>query len=66
LILSLRHDPNADGRLSFPAPPEEAIALASEAGLDLTHRAETESVHAESRARGVRWTWLVLEKDEGR
>ncbi|NIJ21849.1 SAM-dependent methyltransferase [Sphingomonas naasensis] len=62
LILSLRHDPNADGRLTFPAPSEEAIALAREAGLDVTHQAEAESVHAESRANGVRWTWLVLTK----
>jgi len=62
LILSLRHDPDADGRLSFPAPPEEAIGLAHAAGLNLTHQAEAEAVHAESRAKGVRWTWLVLTK----
>lgn len=63
LILSLRHDPNADGRLIFPAPPEETIRHARAAGFDLAHRAETESVHAESRANGVRWTWLVLTKN---
>lgn len=61
LILSLRHEP-APGRGTFPAPPEETIALGRAAGFDLTHRAETESVHAESRARGVSWTWLVLTK----
>ncbi|ATY33845.1 class I SAM-dependent methyltransferase [Sphingomonas psychrotolerans] len=62
LILSLRHDP-APGRGTFPAPPEETIDLAGAAGLDLVHRAEAGSVHPESRAKGVRWTWLVLTKD---
>lgn len=66
LILSLRHDPEADGRLTFPAPPEEAIDLARAADLHPIRRAEAESVHPESRAKGVRWTWLVLEKDGGR
>jgi SAM-dependent methyltransferase len=61
LILSLRHDPTP-GPGSFPAPPEETIALARAAGFELTHQAEAESVHAESRAKGVRWTWLVLTK----
>jgi SAM-dependent methyltransferase len=63
LVLSLRHDPNP-GRGTFPAPPEEAIGLASAAGFDLTRQAEAESVHPESRANGVRWTWLVLAKAE--
>jgi SAM-dependent methyltransferase len=62
VILSLRHDRDAPGRGSYPAPPEEAIDLAGAAGFDLTHRAETGSVHAESRAKGVRWTWLVFTK----
>jgi SAM-dependent methyltransferase len=60
VILSLRHDRGAPGRGSYPAPAEEAIDLACAAGFELTHRAEAGSVHAESRARGVRWTWLVL------
>jgi SAM-dependent methyltransferase len=63
LILSLRHDPDAPGRGTWPAPPRESIGLARAAGFDLTHQAETGSVHPESRARGVRWTWLVLTKD---
>ncbi|RHW18777.1 class I SAM-dependent methyltransferase [Sphingomonas gilva] len=62
VILSLRHDPGAPGRGSYPAPPEEAIDLASAASFHLTRRAEADSVHAESRARGVRWTWLVFTK----
>jgi SAM-dependent methyltransferase len=63
LILSLRHDPTPD-RGTFPAPPEEAIELASAAGFALTRQAETESVHPVSRANGVRWTWLVLTRAE--
>jgi len=61
LILSLRHDPTPSHG-TFPAPPEETVGLARASGFALTHRAEAESVHAESRARGVRWTWLVLTK----
>lgn len=61
LILSLRHD-SYPSKGSFPAPPDETIALACAAGLLLTHRAEAESVHPDSRANGVRWTWLVLAK----
>ena len=59
LVVSLRHDPSPD-RLSFPAPAEETIDLAAGAGFALIRQAETASVHAESRAKGVRWTWLVL------
>jgi SAM-dependent methyltransferase len=62
LILSLRHDPKSPGPGTWPAPPEEAIALAEAAGMNLTYRAEAGSVHPESRARGVRWTWLALTK----
>ena len=62
LILSLRHDPDAPARGTWPAPPDETIDLACGAGFDLTFQAETGSVHPESQARGVRWTWLVLTK----
>ena len=64
LILSLRHDPGTPERRSFPAPPEEAIDLAQAAGFRLTRQAEADSVHAESRSNGIRWTWLVLTKDD--
>lgn len=64
LIVSLRHDPGARDRHSFPAPPEEAIALAQAAGFRLTRQAEADSVHPASRASGVRWTWLVLTKND--
>lgn len=65
VILSLRHDPGAPGRHSFAAPPEEAIDLARANGFDLVRRTETGSVHPESLAKGVRWTWLVLSRGEG-
>lgn len=65
-ILSLRHEPGDPGPHAFATPPEETIDLARAAGFDLTRRTEAESVHAESRARGVSWTWLVLTKDQGR
>jgi hypothetical protein len=65
VILSLRHDPGAPDRHSFAAPPEETIDAARTAGFDLTRRAEAGSVHPESRAAGVRWTWLVLTKRDG-
>lgn len=61
LILSLCHDPTPS-RGTFPAPPGDTIDLARASGFDLTHRAEAKSVHPESRARGVHWTWLVLAK----
>lgn len=62
LVVSLRHDPSPD-RLSFPAPPEETVGLARAAGFSLVRQTETGSVHAESRAKGVRWTWLVLARE---
>lgn len=62
VILSLRHDPGALASGTYPAPPEETIDLACAAGFHLTRRAEADSVHAESRAAGVRWTWLVFTK----
>jgi SAM-dependent methyltransferase len=61
LILSLRHDPGG-GPHSHPAPPHEANVLAHAAGFELIRQAEAASVHAESRARGVHWTWLAFSK----
>lgn len=65
LILSLRHDPGTLRRHSYPAPPQEAIDLASVAGFQLIRRAEAASVHPESRAYGVRWTWLAFARTAG-
>lgn len=63
VILSLRHDPGPLGPHSFAAPPGEAIDLARDAGFDLVRRTEADSVHPESQARGVRWTWLALKRE---
>ena len=63
LILSLRHDPTPE-RLSFPAPAEEAIALAQSGGFRLVRQTGAESVHADSRAKGVHWTWVALTGDK--
>ncbi|RYY42554.1 MAG: class I SAM-dependent methyltransferase [Sphingomonadales bacterium] len=62
LILSLRHQPGALDRGSFQVAPDETIAAAGACGLTLRRRREADSVSAESRALGVRWTWLVFEK----
>ena len=60
LILSLRHGPGHADRQAFPAPPEEALALARAAGLRLLRQAGAESVQEENRANGVHWTWLAF------
>ncbi|MCW4461675.1 class I SAM-dependent methyltransferase [Sphingomonas sp. BT-65] len=65
LILSLRHEPGTLGRHSYPAPPKEAIDLASAAGFDLIRRAEAPAVHPLSRASGVHWTWLAFARAAG-
>ena len=62
LILSLRHEPGAPERHSFPVSAERTIDAAGALGLRLARRREAESVSDESRALGVRWTWLAFDK----
>ncbi|RYD59921.1 MAG: class I SAM-dependent methyltransferase [Sphingomonadales bacterium] len=62
LVLSLRHDPGADSRQTFPTSAEETIDTARALGLRLVRQREADSVSEESRAAGVRWTWLAFEK----
>lgn len=62
LILSLRHEPGASDRQSFPVSADETIGAASALGFRLVRRREADSVSAESRALGVRWTWLAFDK----
>lgn len=62
LILSLRHQPGPAERQSFPVDPGETIAVAEALGLQLVRRSEADSVSEESRALGVRWTWLAFAK----
>jgi SAM-dependent methyltransferase len=60
LILSLRHEPGPPDRTSFPAPPDPTIYAARACGLRMMRRREAGSVSEESRALGVRWTWLAF------
>ena len=61
LILSLRHAPVAE-RDSFPTRAETTIRMMEANGLRLIRRREAPSVSTESRAIGVRWTWLAFDK----
>lgn len=62
LILSLRHQPGPADRTSFPTDPDQTIAAMQACGVRLVRRREADAVSAESRALGVRWTWLAFEK----
>ena len=61
-ILSLRHGPDAVGRRVHPIDPDVTIAQARRAGFDVVRRVDADSVQAENRANGVRWTWLALKR----
>ncbi|MES2987279.1 MAG: class I SAM-dependent methyltransferase [Pseudomonadota bacterium] len=60
LILSLRHQPGPPDRESFPVSPEDVIRSAEACGLRLVRQREADAVSEESRALGVRWSWLVF------
>ena len=60
LIVSVRHGPGAATRPCYAAPPDEAIALAENAGLDLVARRAAPAVQPANRAAGVSWTWLAF------
>lgn len=62
LIMSLRHEPGTPDRQTFPVSADRTIEAASHFGFHLARRREAESVSSESRALGVRWTWLVFDK----
>ena len=58
LILSLRHGPVPPGRRMFDVPPEETIAQAAAAGLEVRQRIDNLS---DALGRGeVRWTRLAF------
>jgi SAM-dependent methyltransferase len=61
LVLSLRHGPGVPGRRMHPAPPEETIGAAQNAGFRLIRKCQAGSVQEANRAAGVCWTWLVFE-----
>ena len=60
ILLSLRQGGQIDDVAVFDVDPEETIALASNAGLDLVKRVATGSIQAHNIEAGVHWTWLVL------
>jgi hypothetical protein len=61
-IMTLRHGPVPPGRRMFEVTPDETIALAEQAGLQVTLNVERPSAQAQNLAAGVGWTVLVLEK----
>jgi hypothetical protein len=66
LILSLRHGPGSPMRPCFPCDPEETIASAQAAGLQLIGRRPADSVQQKNRDAGVTWTWLVFDQGQSR
>ncbi len=63
LILSLRHGPVPEGQPVLALDPDEEIARAVAAGLELRRRVAAPSHQPQNIAAGVTWTWLVFEKD---
>ena len=61
-VVSLRRGPGASSRPVFPCDEYVLVDAAVRSGLRLVHRAERPSVQEGNRARGVTWTWLVLER----
>jgi SAM-dependent methyltransferase len=62
LIMSIRHGPGSPERPCFPASPEDFIAAAQGAGLDLLANRSAESIQPRNRAAGVTWSWVCLER----
>lgn len=62
LIMSLRHGPGTEGRTAFPVSAAATMQAARRAGFAIVRKADADSVQPGNRSRGVRWTWLVLEK----
>jgi SAM-dependent methyltransferase len=61
-VVSLRRGPGASSRPVFPCDQRALVEAAARSGSRLVHRVERPSVQAGTRARGVTWTWLVLER----
>jgi 2-polyprenyl-3-methyl-5-hydroxy-6-metoxy-1,4-benzoquinol methylase len=62
LMLSLRHGTGSPARLCFPAVPDEIVAHAAAAGLDLELRRAAPSIQQCNRDAGVTWTWLAFRR----
>lgn len=65
LLMSLRHGPDADGRLIHFSEPVQTIAAAQAFGMTLVDQISVPSVQAMNAAAGVHWTWLVFQLGEG-
>lgn len=64
LIISLRRSADVDGRLTFEAEPDPAIALAKAAGFALVDRKSAASVQTHNKMAGISWCWLVFDLPE--
>jgi SAM-dependent methyltransferase len=62
LVMSLRHGPGAANRPCFECAPDEAIASAGAAGLDLALQRAAPSIQPANVRAGVTWTWLVFRR----
>ena len=62
LLLSLRHGPGHRDRPTAPIDTEATLKQADVLGLRVLRQTDTASVQDGNVARGVTWTWLVLQK----
>jgi SAM-dependent methyltransferase len=61
-VVSLRRGPGASSRPVFPCNEHALVDAAARSDVRLVHDAERPSMQEGTRARGVTWTWLVLER----
>ena len=62
IVISLRRGPGAPNRPVFALDPDAEEARLKRCGWRILRRCESESIQADNRAAGVRWTWLVGER----
>ena len=61
LIVSLRRSADVDGRLTFEAEPEPAIAQACAAGFVLVDQQSASSAQTHNKMAEISWCWLVFD-----
>ncbi len=62
VIMSLRHGDGAPDRPCFPVDIEDTVTSAVRNGFELVVTEDRDSVQPTNQARGITWTWLVLQK----
>jgi SAM-dependent methyltransferase len=62
LYITLRHGRVPEGRVMFDVPPEEALADAITAGLEVLSNSRSGSIQAVNRNAGVTWSRLAFSK----